>query len=245
MQIHCATYIIIYAFIIYSYCPFIARNLQVLFDYWLLPFINFLYICIITKRWQFFPCTRSVTPPLLRNLLIWFVLFVMQKLEVYYYYPYIRTPHFSLRLPNKSNLWSPKRGNELLTEFFFFRNWAWKEDDVHDVVDEWVVSFVYGHSDHFAPSRKRLLRHCEISQDAHKNENRQKGQITSGKENGGAAWWKKKKNETENAGGAKVEVSQARKMQLTGLQKRCIWRWLQTARFVHLRNWNESLKRIS
>jgi len=85
----------------------------------------------------------------------------MQKLEVYYYYPYIRTPHFSLRLPNKSNLWSPKRGNELLTEFFFFRNWAWKEDDVHDVVDEWVVSFVYGHSDHFAPSRKRLLRHCE------------------------------------------------------------------------------------
>lgn len=120
MQIHCATYIIIYAFIIYSYCPFIARNLQVLFDYWLLPFINFLYICIITKRWQFFPCTRSVTPPLLRNLLIWFVLFVMEKLEVYYYYPYIRTPHFSLRLPNKSNLWSPKRGNELLTEFFFF-----------------------------------------------------------------------------------------------------------------------------
>jgi len=47
---------------------------------------------------------------------------------------------------------------------------------------------------------------------------------------------KKKKNETENAGGAKVEVSQARKMQLTGLQKRCIWRWLQAARFVHLRN---------
>lgn len=119
MQIHCATYIIIYALIIYSYCPFIAGNFQVLFDYWLLPFINFLYICIITKRWQFFPCTRSVTPPLLRNLLIWFVLFVMQKLEVYYYYPYIRTPHFSLRLPNKSNLWSPKRGNELLTEFFF------------------------------------------------------------------------------------------------------------------------------
>lgn len=38
----------------------------------------------------------------------------------------------------------------MLTEFFVSSLAAEKEDDfVHDVVDEWAVSFVYGHSDHF------------------------------------------------------------------------------------------------
>jgi len=121
---------------------------------------------------------------------------------------------------------------------------GWEKDDVvHDVVDEWVVSFVYGHSTHFAPSRKRLLRHCEISQSAHKNENRQKGQITSGKENGGVARWKKWKWECKREGG-EVKVSQARRMQSAGSGKRCIWRWLQSRGICIRRSEAKVLKSI-
>jgi len=78
-----------YASIIYS----LTHSSIQIRRYCLFTWFTTLFIILLTFLFlNFFPLQgiRYTLAP--RNLLIWFVLFVMQKLEAYYYYPDIRSP---------------------------------------------------------------------------------------------------------------------------------------------------------